>query len=365
MQPISVAVIGTGWCGGIRASACADHALAGALHIAETDAPRRAEVAAATGPATATGDYRELLARDDIAAVMISTTPEATHYTIARDALAAGKHVFVEKPLAQTPAEADELIALAAANGRKLTVGYSQRFNARHAYVRKAVQEGTIGEPVTALVSRNVTRQLGAKITGRTRLSPAAMEATHDLDFLLWCLEPRRPVRVYSQTAGKLFARESETPDHQWILVTLDDGTTITVGAGWILPLGYPNYSQCMIEVIGTDGALSIDDSHKEVALNTVAHGLQYPMSSMPGEPVDHAYAGPMRAETMHFIEAVALDRPVLVTPAQARQVMDVYIAADLSAARGEPVTLPRNTPAAAAGAGEPARDAGTICDYR
>ena len=50
-----------------------------------------------------------------------------------------------------------------------------------------------------------------------------------------------------------------------------------------------------------------------------------------------------MANETIHFLEAVALDRPVLVTPAQARQVMDVYMAADLSAERNEPISLPQN----------------------
>ena len=61
----------------------------------------------------------------------------------------------------------------------------------------------------------------------------------------------------------------------------------------------------------------------------------------MPGEPVEHTYAGPMAAETVHFVEAVACDRPVLVTGEEARQVMEVYIAADLSAERLEPVNLP------------------------
>jgi scyllo-inositol 2-dehydrogenase (NAD+) len=69
--------------------------------------------------------------------------------------------------------------------------------------------------------------------------------------------------------------------------------------------------------------------------------GMRLPMSSMPGEFVNHTYAGPMERETVHFLEAVACDKPVLVTPEQARQVMEVYIAADLSAERGEPVTLP------------------------
>ena len=69
--------------------------------------------------------------------------------------------------------------------------------------------------------------------------------------------------------------------------------------------------------------------------------GMQLPMSSMPGERVDHAYAGPMHAETVHFIEAVCCDRPVLVTAEEARNVMEVYVAADISAERNEPVSLP------------------------
>jgi predicted dehydrogenase len=64
-------------------------------------------------------------------------------------------------------------------------------------------------------------------------------------------------------------------------------------------------------------------------------------MSTMPGEPVDHTYAGPMAAETLHFLEAVVFDRPVMVTPEHARMVMEAYIAADLSAERNQPVSLP------------------------
>ena len=65
----------------------------------------------------------------------------------------------------------------------------------------------------------------------------------------------------------------------------------------------------------------------------------------MPGEAVDHTYAGPMAAETIHFLEAVALDRPVLVTPEHARLVMEVYLGADLSAESNEPVALPFSDP--------------------
>jgi hypothetical protein len=69
--------------------------------------------------------------------------------------------------------------------------------------------------------------------------------------------------------------------------------------------------------------------------------GMQLPLSTMPGEYVEHTYAGAMAPETVHFLEACVFDRPVLVTPEHARMVMEVYIAADLSAERNEVITLP------------------------
>jgi predicted dehydrogenase len=173
------------------------------------------------------------------------------------------------------------------------------------------------------------------------------MECTHDLDFVLWCLEPAKPVRVYSQQNFGAMQQASGQPiaDQQWLSVTMDSGLSFVVGGGWSLPPGYPNFSTTWIEMVGTDGAVMVDDSHRDVVLNTMDKGMQLPMSTMPGERVDHTYAGPMAAETVHFLEAVALDRPVMVTPEHARMVMELYIAADLSAGRNEPVSLPLASP--------------------
>jgi len=68
--------------------------------------------------------------------------------------------------------------------------------------------------------------------------------------------------------------------------------------------------------------------------------GIQFPISTMPGEKVNHVYAGPMEAETIHFLQCVALGRQPLVTAEHARMVMQVYQAADLSAETGKPVDL-------------------------
>lgn len=341
MEQISVGVIGTGWCGGIRAVTAANSALVGELHIAEIDEQRLEEVRGITDPVTATTDWEELVANPDIEALVISATPETTHHPMAKAALSAGKHVLLEKPIALTLEEADELIDLAETRGLKFTIGYSQRFNAKQALAKRSVNDGTLGDPVSVLVSRHIARSLGAKIGSRTKLSPAAMEATHDIDFALWCLEPRRPVRVYSQVAWGARKEAHGVPDTQYITITMDDGVVVTIGAGWSLPPGYPNFASTWIEFIGTDGALLMDASHKDIIMNTMSDGVRFPLSTMPGEFVDHVYAGPMERETLHFLEAVAYDRPVMVDPRLARVTMEIYLAADLSAERNQVVELP------------------------
>jgi predicted dehydrogenase len=340
MKQINVAIIGTGWCGGIRAVAAASSPWVKELHIAEIKDDRLKEVAAQTRPVTATTDYRRLIEDTSIDAVMISTTPEPTHFPIAREAMLAGKHVFLEKPIALELSEADDLIRLSRERQLLFTIGYSQRFNPKFAYVKRSLEDGTIGEPVSALVSRHITRNLGKKISGRVRLSPAAMESTHDIDFVLWCLAPRKPIRVYAQEAAKIMKAQYNAPDCVWMIVTMDDGTVFTVGGGWVLPPAYPNFSSTWIEFVGTEGAVMVDDTHRDVYVTSMKDGIRFPMSTMPGEKVNHVYAGPMEAETLHFLECVATGKQPLVTAEHARLVMQVYQAADRSVETNKPVEL-------------------------
>jgi predicted dehydrogenase len=340
MRKISVGIIGTGWCGGIRADTCAASPYVEHLHLAEINQARLKDVADKTKPATVTDDYRTLLAKKDIDAVIVSATPETTHYPMARESLLAGKHVFLEKPIALELSEADELIDLSRSKNLLFTIGYSQRFNPKFAYVKRSIDDGTIGRPISALVSRHVTRNLGQKIGGRIKLSPAAMEATHDIDFVLWCFAPRKPIRVYAQEVRKIMQPTHGVPDCVWIIVTMDDGSAFTIGAGWVLPPAYPNFSSTWVEMVGTEGAIMVDDTHRDVSLNTMKRGIEFPISTMPGEKVAHVYAGPMEAETIHFLECVALGRQPLVTAGHARMVMQVYQAADQSAETGRPVDI-------------------------
>src|SRR3972149_1008734 len=304
MRRIQVGIIGTGWIGEIRARTCAAHPL-----VAGGDPAGVGGGEGARG-GTARSDYRELLRRPEIDAIIVACTPETTHYPFTRDCLMARKHTFLEKPMALELKEADELMALAREHALKLTIGYTQRFNPKFAYVKQCLEDGTLGRPVTALVSRNVSRSIGNKIGGRIRLSPSVMEATHDIDFILWGLEGHRPVRVYSEVVHRIMEREHGTPDCQWIVVTMDDGTVFTIGAGWALPPGYPHFSTATIEFVATEGGLLIDDTHRDIVLNTLGRGMVLPLSTMSGEQVRYVYQGPMEAETIHFIEAGGLGPP-------------------------------------------------------
>src|SRR5690606_9337945 len=97
MKQVEVAVIGVGWCGGIRAEMLAKSALVDKIHLCEIKPERLAEVTALINPATSTLDYQDIINNKAIEIVYISTTPESSHYPIARDCLKAGKHVLLEK----------------------------------------------------------------------------------------------------------------------------------------------------------------------------------------------------------------------------------------------------------------------------
>ena len=92
--------------------------------------------------------------------------------------------------------------------------------------------------------------------------------------------------------------------------------------------------------MVGTEGAIMVDDTHRDVYVTSMQQGIRFPISTMPGESVGHVYAGAMEPETIHFLECVALGRQPIVTPEQARLAMRVYQAADLSAETGQPVEL-------------------------
>jgi predicted dehydrogenase len=126
MQKIRAAVIGVGYLGRFHAQKYAQAADCELLAVVDARAEAREQVGAEL-KVRPLADYRSLLGTVDAVSVV---TPTPAHFAIARDFLEAGAHVLVEKPITETPAEARELIALAAGAKRVLQVGHLERFNA-------------------------------------------------------------------------------------------------------------------------------------------------------------------------------------------------------------------------------------------
>src|SRR5258706_13330558 len=99
MLKVNIGIIGTGWCGGIRAEVCAASPYVSELHVAELKEERLKEVAQKTKPVTATTDYRALLENKNINSIIISATTETTHYPMPKESLLPGHHVFLENQM--------------------------------------------------------------------------------------------------------------------------------------------------------------------------------------------------------------------------------------------------------------------------
>jgi predicted dehydrogenase len=125
MSTLRAAVIGVGYLGNFHAQKYCDLPGVELVGVADNDPKRAAEVAAALGT-QAYCNHRELIGKVDAVSVVV---PTQYHYVVARDFLAAGVHVLIEKPITVTIEEADELIALAEKNGLVFQVGHLERFN--------------------------------------------------------------------------------------------------------------------------------------------------------------------------------------------------------------------------------------------
>jgi len=136
MSRLRTAVIGVGHMGRFHAEKLATSDAAQLVAVADSDAARAQQVAAALGCAPLT-DFQGLLGRIDAVCVAV---PTAAHRAVVGACLEAGVHVLVEKPLASTLVEADELLALARAKGLVLQVGHLERFNP--AFLALAAQRG-------------------------------------------------------------------------------------------------------------------------------------------------------------------------------------------------------------------------------
>ena len=124
---------------------------------------KAAKVAQDAGIPDVHTDPLALIGRNDLDAVAI-TAPPGAHHALALAALAAGKHVFLEKPMASTVADCDKIVAAAHAARGSFMVGHICRFNPRYAAAKEAIAAGRIGKIISMSARRNLPAWVGATV---------------------------------------------------------------------------------------------------------------------------------------------------------------------------------------------------------
>lgn len=302
--------------------------------------PARLESAAALGVEVLTTDYRELLARQDIDVVSVITHVEQ-HFAIARDALASGKHVFLEKPMAATADQCRELVAAAGAADGLFMVGHICRFDPRYALARQAISQGRVGRIVSMHATRNLRRAPGA--LRLDKISPLMGDGIHDADLMLWFTGA-----VPRQTLGRYVRVDDfRYPDIGWAMLEFGspeagDHAVGVIETIWRLPENAPTTIDARFEIIGTEGAIYIDCAHAGLAIND-RRGWQYP-DTMYWPQAGEASTSALAGELAYFARSVRRgERPDIVTPQEAAQAVMVIEAAEQSAQAGSgPVDVPR-----------------------
>ncbi|WP_337060201.1 Gfo/Idh/MocA family protein [Kineococcus sp. G2] len=217
--------------------------------VADPDTARAAAAAADAGGARVLADPRELVAAGDVDAVVVAS-PDATHPELATAALAAGKPVLCEKPLAPTLDGALEVAAAAAVPGAPLfAVGFMRRFDPGYVALARALRAGELGRPVLVHhVSRGVAPGPGA-----TSESSVTGSAIHDLDVVPWLLGSEA-VEVSWHAPAAATAGEPALVDPQVLLLRTADGALTTVEVFLAARYGY----DVRCEVVGSEGAATL-----------------------------------------------------------------------------------------------------------
>lgn len=153
---VKLGLIGAGRIGKVHAESVMTR-VAGATitAVADPHLPSAQALGQQYGIGLVTADYRDVLAQDDIDAVMICSATD-THAPIMTEAAAAGKHIFCEKPIAHDLGRIDAALAAVEKAGVKLMIGFNRRFDPNFARLQKMVRDGAVGEPhILRITSRD------------------------------------------------------------------------------------------------------------------------------------------------------------------------------------------------------------------
>ncbi len=342
MTKTGFGVIGTGIVGGAwHAHVYHNLPAAELVAVCDLDAGRAREIAERYSVPHVFTDYRDLLARDDIAAVSIAT-PDFAHREIAVAAAQAGKHILVEKPLATTVEDAEAILAAVDEAGVKLMVDFHNRVSSPFVQARQSVLDGELGELqyIYARLS-NTTFVPTQMLPWASKSSALWFLASHTFDMSTWLLNDK-PVRVYAVSrSGILRGKGVDTQDFHVAIVEFAGGAVVTLENSWILPETEPNVFNFKMEVLGSEGVLYINTSDNRTVEKYTRDSVSLP--DVLGFTLDANSArmsGFVLEAIARFVDAVVDDKPVLATGAEAALVTRVLCAIEESARTGQPIDL-------------------------
>jgi UDP-N-acetylglucosamine 3-dehydrogenase len=327
----TVAILGAGFMGAAHA---ANYAALGERVQVKTvygRSPERAARVAESVGAAASLDLAEVLGDPKIDAVDICL-PTPLHREVAEQAFAAGKHVFLEKPIALTAEDADAIIAAANRSAKMLMVGLVLRFWPEYVELRRLVERGELGRPTAVFAQRLSPPADWAEWLGdREQSGGTAVDLMiHDFDQMNDLLGTPRSV----------YASEPE-PGHIHAIVKYDGGSGIAEGS-MAMPRSYPFSSD--IRVLGERGTAQYAfsaapvEGEGNIGASSSARGLRvYPVDGdMRIEDVESA--DPWGPEIEYFVTCLEAGRqPEQGTGEQARQALLVSLAANRSLESGRP----------------------------
>ena len=302
-ESIRLAVIGAGIMGQKHARIYSEMDGADLTTIIDVDENRAKSLAVRCGAKNVYQDFHQALEKEELHAVHIAT-PDFLHKEPVIAALRSGRHVLVEKPLAVTVADAEEIVRVSDETGCHVMVNYTHRWAAPYARTREIVRRGEIGAPVMVYARKDDTLWAATEMMNWTeKTSPASYLSTHDIDLVLWFLDTD-VASVYALGVRKVLVEKNiDTEDAIQALVRFGNGAIGTFESCWVLPNSMPTVTDSFIEIVGEKGTIHIDRIHEGLKVAT-ERSYQYPKLSLESE-VQGRIVGGIASCLRYFVETL------------------------------------------------------------
>jgi predicted dehydrogenase len=316
-KPVEIALVGPGRMGRIYARLIEESATARLVAVCgRREEPTQALAQLYGVPGYADGDYAAMLADHPIIDAVIVACSEWAHTEPVLAALAAGKQVLVEKPMAVTVADGAEMVRLAKQNQRNLIVCHSLRFDPRFAALQQAVGRGALGEVLHLYARRNAPQMAVERVLGRFPL--AFWLAPHDIDMMLWSIGSKvAKVQAFARHGGQARA------DFIIAVLTFANGAIGVVESSWGTPAVAGQLLTEQFSVRGAAGAAEVLGNQAGVAIYQADSAPDYPDTGYT--PVIHGQQdGMFRRLFDHFVGVVQGRWPPLITGRDGLAVLQV-----------------------------------------